>query len=85
MTGNAIYDAVCRRTRKEFGTAMNLHLFRDAAASFWADVAPDEIHLLRDLLGRADLRTTEQHYIHAQTIRAARTLASILDQHTHSA
>ncbi|HKH28572.1 MAG TPA: tyrosine-type recombinase/integrase [Sphingomicrobium sp.] len=78
MTGNAIYDAVCRRTQKEFGTAMNLHLFWDAAASFWADVAPDEIHLIRDLLGHADLRTTEQYYRHANTIRAGRTLALLL-------
>jgi integrase len=80
MSDCAIYDAVCRRTRKEFGTAMNLHLFRDAAASFWADAAPDEIHLVRDLLGHADLRTTEQHYIHAETVRAARTLASLLER-----
>jgi integrase len=79
MSDCAIYDAVCRRTREEFGTPMNLHLFRDAAVTFWADAAPDQFHLARDLLGHADLRTTEQHYRHAQTIRAARTLASLLE------
>jgi integrase/recombinase XerD len=80
MGDQAIYDAVCRRTKEEFGTAMNLHLFRDAAASFWADVAPDEIHLVRDLLGHADLRTTEQHYRHANTIRAGRMLTQVLEE-----
>jgi integrase len=79
MSDCAIYDAVCRRTREEFGTPMNLHLFRDAAVTFWADVAPDQFHLARDLLGQADLRTTERHYRHSQTIRAARTLASYLE------
>src|SRR5215207_1873873 len=36
MTSEALYDAVCRRTRARFGRSMSLHLFRDAAATFWA-------------------------------------------------
>ena len=34
LTGNAIYDAVCRRTRTAFGEAVNLHLFRTGPRPF---------------------------------------------------
>ena len=36
MHHTAIYDAVCRRTRKELGFPVNLHQFRHAAATFWS-------------------------------------------------
>ena len=57
MSAGALYLAVCRRTRAEFGEPMNLHLFRDAAATFWAEDDPAQVHLVRDLLGHANLKT----------------------------
>src|SRR5215213_9880559 len=51
LTGNAIYDAVCRRTRKAFGQPVNLHLFRDAAATFWALKDPTQVRGASELLG----------------------------------
>ena len=81
MTGNAIYDAVCRRTKAAFGRPVNLHLFRDGAATFWALNAPAQVRGASELLGHAHPRTTEHHYNQANAVRAARKLAEVLSQH----
>src|SRR5215213_10139599 len=80
MTGNAIYDAVCRRTKAAFGRPVNLHLFRDGAATFWALNAPAQVRGASELLGHAHPRTTERYYNQANAISAARTLAGLLSR-----
>ena len=80
VTGNALYDAVCRRTRTEFGRSMNLHLFRDAAFSFLAFYAPDQVRAGRDLLGHKHLKTGEEFYSCAQTVLASQLVAEILEK-----
>jgi integrase/recombinase XerD len=60
-------------TRKAFGHAVNPHLFRDCAATSIALAAPAGMHIARDVLGHASLKTTEQHYIHADQIKAFTT------------
>jgi integrase len=77
-TGGGLYLAVSRRTQREFGAPMNLHLFRDAGLSFLAFHAPDQVHAGRDLLGHRNIRTGEKHYLHAQTVLAARRVAQII-------
>jgi integrase len=77
MTSNALYDAVCRQTKAAFGTAINLHLFRDAAATFWALRAPDQIAGASALLGHAHPKTL-RYYNQAGSIRAGRQAADIL-------
>lgn len=74
MLPNAIWDMVSRRTKAAFGIPINPHLFRDAAANFWADEAPADFAGVRDLLGHASLSTTERHYVTVQTREAARAL-----------
>jgi integrase len=80
MKGGAIYDAVCRRTKAAFGQRVYLHLFRDAAATFWSMECPEDILGARDLLGHRNLDTTDQNYRHAQTIPAARRYAQIIER-----
>jgi integrase len=75
LTGEAIYDAVCRRTEVEFGQSMNLHLFRDAAATALAVHIPEHARAAADLLGHSSFGPTQKHYIRAQGIAAARLLA----------
>jgi integrase/recombinase XerD len=75
LTGEAIYDAVCRRTQVEFGQSMNLHLFRDAAATALAVHIPEHARAAADLLGHSSFGPTQKHYIRAQGIAAARLLA----------
>jgi len=74
LTGNAIYDAVCRRTKTAFGEAVNLHLFRDGAATFWALKDPARVRAVSGLLGH-EPRMTERHYNQANGINAGRKLA----------
>ncbi len=77
LTGNAIYDAVCRRTKQAFGRPVNLHLFRDGAATFWALKAPTQVGAVSELLGHQP-RMTERHYNQANGINAGRKVADVL-------
>ena len=63
---------------------MNLHLFRDAAFSFLAFYAPEQVRAGRDLLGHKRLHTGEQFYQTAQTVLASRVVAEILQQKTRA-
>ena len=67
----AIYEQVCKRTRAEFGHSVNLHLFRDCAATMIAEQDPRHVRVSRDLLGHSRLETTDRYYNHAQTHHAA--------------
>jgi integrase len=80
MVSGAIYDAVCRRTKAAFGQPINLHLFRDAAATFWSMDDPVAVIGVRDLLGHRSFNTTDQHYRHSQTAHAARLYAEIIQR-----
>lgn len=80
LTGEAIYDRVCRRTATAFGTAIHPHLFRDIAATTIAREAPASLAVARDLLTHANLETTLRHYTQVQTIEATNTLAAAVDQ-----
>ena len=54
------------------------HDVRDAAATLWALLAPDQIGVARDLLAHADLRTTTKHYNRARGIKASRAYAQVI-------
>ena len=56
---------------------MNLHLFRDGAATFWALKDPTRVTAVSGLLGHAP-RVTERHYNQASGISAGRKLADAL-------
>jgi integrase len=75
MSPHAIYMRVRKRTKKAFGFAVNMHRFRHAAASFWSSHDPVNVRGVKDLLGHASFRTTEKHYIMAQSRLAGRALA----------
>ncbi len=82
LTGGGVYDAVCRRTKAAFGRPVNLHLFRDGAATFWALKAPAQVRAASELLGHAHPRTTERYYNQASGIQAGRKLADAISRHT---
>jgi len=62
MRSKAIRDQIKSRTRQAFGKAIWPHLFRDCAVTELVDCAPEEIGIAPDLLGHADLQTTEALY-----------------------
>jgi integrase/recombinase XerD len=72
LSEQSIYTKVCAATEEELGVRLNPHLFRDALATGIATDDPEHIRMASRLLGHADPRTTERHYIHAQALRASR-------------
>ena len=72
LTQMALYDRVIFWTRKAFGKPVNPHLFRDSAATSLAIHDPVHVLLAAPLLGHRTFKTTERHYIQAQTLEAHR-------------
>jgi integrase len=75
MDGGAIYVRVCQRTKDALGFPVNLHRFRHAAATLWSISDPKNVRGAKDLLGHSSFRTTEKHYVMAQSRLAGRALA----------
>jgi integrase len=75
MDGGAIYARVRQRTRDTLGFPVNLHRFRHAAATLWSVSDPKNVRGAKDLLGHSSFRTTEKHYVMAQSRLAGRALA----------
>ena len=75
MDGGAIYARVRQRTRDALGFPVNLHRFRHAAATLWSISDPKNVRGAKDLLGHSSFRTTEKHYVMAQSRLAGRALA----------
>jgi integrase/recombinase XerD len=71
MTEIAIYFRVRRLTKARFGRVINLHLFRDSAATSTAIEDPEHVHIVRSILGHSTLRSGERYYIHAQSLEAS--------------
>jgi len=70
MTQMAIYDRIRERTKVKFGTAINPHLFRDAAATTMAITDPAHVRLAAPLLGHRTFSTTEKYYQQAKAYKA---------------
>jgi integrase/recombinase XerD len=58
---------IIERTRARFGHHVNPHLFRDCAATTIAEEDPKRVRMSAAVLGHSDFRTTEAHYIVANT------------------
>jgi integrase/recombinase XerD len=68
----AIGDIFGRHSTSRLGFRITPHDARDAAATLWALLAPDQIGVARDLLAHSDLRTTNKYYNRARGIEASR-------------
>lgn len=73
-----IKDLIPKVTGRELGIKLSPHLFRDAAATTLVRQSPQDALLVRPLLGHADFRTAERHYIHAKGIEAGRDHAAVI-------
>jgi integrase len=78
LSEQSIYTKVCAATEEELGVRLSPHLFRDALATGIAADDPEHIRMASRLLGHADPRTTERHYIHAQAIAASRRYNAVV-------
>jgi integrase/recombinase XerD len=70
MSSTAVRNQLESRTKAAFGKPIWPHLFRDCAVTELVDAAPEQIGLAPDLLGHADLGTTQKHYIQARGVVA---------------
>lgn len=81
MSANAIYDTMCKRTKRAFGFSVNPHRFRHAAGTLWSIEDPANVRGVKDLFGHASYdKTTEVHYIIGQRRLAGRTLARAIEE-----
>ena len=79
MKEKTIYDRLTKVTKRVFGEPINPHLFRDCAATTIAIDDPAHVGTASHLLGHNDPRTTEKHYIQANSLAAGRRLRKSVD------
>jgi integrase len=78
LSYSAVGPVVTRHTTERLGIRITPHDARDAAATFWAIVAPVQIGIARDLLTHESLRTTNKYYNRARGIEASRAQARLI-------
>src|SRR5207253_808866 len=78
LSYSAVGPVVTRHTTERLGVRITPHDARDAAATFWAIVAPAQIGIARDLLTHESLRTTNKYYNRARGIEASRAQARLI-------
>lgn len=60
------------------GKAIPPHFFRDCAATTLTRTSPNDAKLIRPVLGHANFKTAERHYIQAGTVEAARNYNALI-------
>jgi hypothetical protein len=66
MGASGIYTRITRVTEAHLGFPVNPHRFRNGAATFITDVAPDRVQLAAGVLHHTTLQMTRDHYIRGQ-------------------
>jgi len=72
MAEHAIYTRITQLTETHFGHPVTPHMFRDAAATFIAEMTPDRALMAAAVLQHRSFATTLKHYIHGQQHKASR-------------
>jgi len=70
MEDNSIYYRVRHLTHRLVEKRLNPHLFRDCAATFIAEEAPEQVRIIARLLGHSTLATSEKYYNQANMLSA---------------
>ncbi|MGL4439959.1 MAG: tyrosine-type recombinase/integrase, partial [Bosea sp. (in: a-proteobacteria)] len=66
-------------TARYLGVKLNPHAFRHIAATSIAEVDPEHVGIIKDILGHATLDMAERHYNRASGISSCNALQSILE------
>jgi integrase len=74
----ALAEIFGRHSTARLGFRVTPHDARDAAGTFWAIFAPDQIGVARDLLAHSDLRTAIKYYNRAKGIEASRAYRGVI-------
>jgi integrase/recombinase XerD len=79
MTAHGIYTRITQITSAHLGHRVSPHLFRDAAATFIAEFAPERAMMAAAVLQHGDLEITIKHYIHGEQRRSAHKYHEAID------
>lgn len=79
LNAKRVRERIARITQSRLGRRVNPHLFRDCAATSIASEIPEDVGIIRSVLGHTTLETGTLHYNHANSIGAARGLQAIVD------
>lgn len=68
------------RTRHAAGVRLQLrpHAFRTIAASSTAEMLPEQVGIIREILGHATLEIAERHYIRVSNVRSCRSYQAVV-------
>jgi integrase/recombinase XerD len=78
LTVSGITQVILAATKREFGEALNPHMFRDCAATTVATQDPEHARIIASILGHARPETSERYYNHAQSMAAGRAYQEIV-------
>ena len=80
MSEHGIYTRITQVTEKHLGQPVSPHMFRDAAATFITELAPEHAMMAARVLQHASLDVTMRHYVHGQQHLAALKYHSAIDE-----
>lgn len=72
LTEHGIYTRITEITSAHFARPVTPHMFRDAAATFIAEMTPERARMAAAVLQHRSFETTRRHYIHGQQHLAAK-------------
>ena len=79
MTAHGIYTRITHITAVHLGHPVTPHMFRDAAATFIAEMTPERAMMAAAVLQHRQLETTMRCYVHGQQHLAARNYHAAID------
>lgn len=79
QTQMSIYQQIRLRTKAAFGQSVNLHRFRDSAATTMAIEDPTRVRISARLLGHQSFQTTETYYQHADQNHAHKIFLNFIN------
>jgi integrase/recombinase XerD len=80
MSEHGIYTRMTQVTKKHIGHPVTPHMFRDAAATFITELAPEHAMMAAAVLQHASLDVTMRHYVHGQQHLAALKYHAAIDE-----
>ncbi len=80
VSGKTLSARLARLIEARTGKRLTAHLFRHSAATSIASEIPEDVGIIRAVLGHSSLQTGERYYNQATSLRAATKLQAALDQ-----
>ncbi len=85
MKPSSIYHRIKHITEAQLGRPITPHMFRDAAATFISEMAPERALMAASVLQHRSFRTTKKHYIHGQQHKACYHYQAAIEDLLHKA